>query len=37
MIKLWCKYGPYLMYRVMDRIGEILAKFIAFLIRGLEL
>jgi hypothetical protein len=32
IIKLWCKYGPYLTYQVMDRIGEILVKFLAILI-----
>jgi hypothetical protein len=32
IIKLWCKYGPYLTYQVMDRIREILVKFLEILI-----
>jgi len=32
LIKLCCKYGPYLKHRVIDRIGEILVKFLALLI-----
>jgi hypothetical protein len=32
MMKLWCNYGPYITYRVMDSIGEMVVKFLALLV-----